>query len=226
MRLRLMDRPIFVLAIGLTLVQALRATPQTTGQSTAEACVEGRSDSDRAKEALAISKANGQVSREGCVLRIRTAGDDRKLTDEPDELRDTFVRYEYEGILPGTEFHVVVAQLYESRAFEFVGPKGGARLIGPPKLSTDRRRVLATSRDLTVRYVPNAVEIWNIERGYPTLELSLRSDEWGPDDAMWIDANTIQFSQSFLDETGVNEYTRKGARLRHTASGWSFEPAK
>jgi hypothetical protein len=59
-----------------------------------------------------------------------------------------------------------------------------------------------------------------LEDRFARLELSIRSDEWGPSDAAWINTVTIAFTQNF-EPFGDRKET---ARLRLTPSGWSFEP--
>jgi hypothetical protein len=182
---------------------------------------------DQRKEAEAISKANGRARRSGCALFVRAGTDELRFTDNPnDTAASEFVQYYYDGLLQGTTFHGVVVQLYESGEYELIGPRGHARSLGRPTVSPDRKRILATSAALQTGYVPNSVQIWNIESGFPKLELDLRSGEWAPSNARWIDANTIRFDQDSFADNGVDILTHKDAQVRRSAGGWAFEPAK
>jgi hypothetical protein len=192
---------------------------QAAVSSIVETCKSARNPS----EATAIQRANGKASRDGCTLIVRAGDNEARLIDD---LREggSYVRYEYRSVLPDTEFHVVAIFFYEGTAFEIVGPRGKARLAGAPVVSPDHRRVLSVSKDLYAGFNPNAVEIWNIEKGFPRLELSLRSDEWGPDNARWVNAQTVEFGQTSLNEKDL-EQERKGAHLHYSEGGWSFTPA-
>jgi len=175
-------------------------------------------------EARAIFASNGKASRDGCALTIQAGRNRVRLVDDLREQGSTYIRYQYNGALSNTEFHVVVIFFYEGTAYELVGPNGNARLVGFPLLSPDGHRVLSSSKDLYAAFNPNAVEIWNIERGLPRLEISIRSDEWGPSDARWVDAQTIEFGQTSINDNGM-EQTRTGARLQRISSNWSLVSA-
>jgi hypothetical protein len=165
------------------------------------------------------------VTREDCVLRIRFGQKTERLVDNFVESGD-HVQYQYEGVLTNTEFHIVAVFFYEGGAYELIGPKGRTHLTASPILSPDRQRIVAGSRDLEAGYVPNLIQIWNIAGGSPRLEFQMNTDPWGASNLKWIDAKTIQLDQDSLEERGFREITRKGAHLRQTSTGWSFEPAK
>jgi hypothetical protein len=175
-------------------------------------------------EARAIAVSGNRVARDGCVLRVRTNTGEQTFNDD---LREGghYVRYLYQGRLPRTDFDIVRVQFYEGSAYQLIGPRGWSRLVGAPVLSPDGRRVIAASRDLYASYNPNAVEIWNIERGLPVLELSVRTDRWGPGEVTWIDADTIGLVLISLDDQN-QERLIGGARMRRTSAGWSFDPAQ
>ena len=181
---------------------------------------------DNSGEAQAIAETGGRVTRDGCVLKFHGSSNEVVLTSRPCNC-DAAVMYRYLHVIPEIQFDVVEISYWEGNGYMIISPIGSQRqIIGPPALSPDQHRLLATSIDLRSGYNPNGLEIFNVERGYSFVELSLRTDQWGPTDAVWIDADTIEFRQIFLDDKGLNEYTREGARLRRTISGWSFEPAE
>ena len=178
------------------------------------------------EEAQTISQTDGRVTRDGCVLTFHGSMKEVTLTSSPCDC-DAVVMYRYLHVIPEIQFDVVEISYWEGNGYMIISPIGSQRqIIGPPVLSPDQHRLLATSIDLRSGYNPNGLEIFNVERGYSFVELSLRTDQWGPTDAVWIDADTIEFTQILLDDKGLNEYTREGARLRRTLSGWSFEPAE
>ena len=129
--------------------------------------------------------------------------------------------YRYRGVLPHG-YDLVEVRHYERRDYLSVDRTGLQKhtLVGEPVLSPDRERVVATSLDLVAGIRPNALEIWRLDDRFARLELSIRSYEWGPSDATWIDTSTIVFTQNF-EPFGDRKET---ARLRLTPSGWSFEP--
>jgi hypothetical protein len=175
-------------------------------------------------EIRAIAASDGRVSRSSCVLRFHTPAGDRVFQDD---LREGggYVRYLYKGTLTPKEFFVVLVQFYEGEAYEVVGPHGVARIAGKPLLSPNSNRFLASSLDLYAGFNPNALEIWNIERGLPSLEISIRSGQWGPGDVVWVDDDSIRFTQVSLDDHD-NERRVEGAQLRRVNGVWSFEPAR
>jgi hypothetical protein len=121
------------------------------------------------------------------------------------------------------EYDLVEVRHYERLQYLIIDRTGLHRryLVGKPLVSPDQRRVVATSLDLVAAIHPNALEIWQLEDQVgPWLEISISSDEWGPSDAIWVDAATIEFTQNFKP-FGDRKET---ARLRFTPSGWLFEP--
>jgi len=174
-----------------------------------------------AAEARTLDETGGRVVREGCTLRFRTPGGEHALTSNLSEDAE-HLGYVYRGVLPH-EYDLVEVRYYERRQYLIIDRTGRHQrhLVGEPVVSPDQRRVVATSLDLVAGIRPNALEIWRLEDQFaPQLELSIRSDDWGPSDATWIDAATIAFTQSF-EPFGDRKET---ARLRFTPSGWLFEP--
>jgi hypothetical protein len=129
--------------------------------------------------------------------------------------------YVYRGTLPQGH-DLVEVRYYERRQYLVVNSTGLHKgdLVGAPVVSPDGQRVVATSFDLVAGISPNALQIWRLEDQYASLELSIRSSEWGPSNAAWVDGATIAFTQNFKP-FGERKET---ARLRLTSSGWSFEP--
>jgi len=173
-----------------------------------------------AAEARALDETGGRVVREGCTLRFRTPRGEHALTGNLSEDAE-HLRYVYRGVLPH-EYDLVEVRYYERRQYLIIDRTGRHQrhLVGEPVVSPDRRRVVATSLDLVAAISPNALEIWRLEDQFPTLELSIGSEEWGPSDATWVDAATIAFTQNF-QPFGDRKET---GRLRFTPSGWLFEP--
>jgi hypothetical protein len=173
-----------------------------------------------AAEARALDETGGRVVRENCTLRFRTSDGDHVLASNLSEDAE-HLGYIYRGVLPHG-YDLVEVRHYERREYLVVDRMGLQKryVVGEPGLSPDRERVVATSLDLVAGIRPNALEIWRLEDRFARLELSIRSDEWGPSDAAWVDAATIAFTQNFKP-FGDRKET---ARLRLTPSGWSFEP--
>lgn len=188
--------------------------PETTCTETLQA---RHSD---AAEALALDETGGRVIREDCTLTFRTPGGEHALTSNLSEDAE-HLAYIYRGGLPHG-FDLVEVRYYERREYLIIDRTGLQKqhLVGEPVLSPDRERVVATSLDLVAGIRPNALEIWRLEDRFARLEVSIRSNEWGPSDATWIDATTIAFTQNF----GPFGDRRETARMRLTPSGWSFEP--
>ena len=181
---------------------------------------------DNSEEARSIAETGGRVTRDGCALKFHGSNNEVVLTSRPCNC-DAVVMYRYLHAIPEIQFDIVEISYWEGNGYMIISPIGTQRqIIGPPVLSPDQRRLLATSIDLHAGYNPNGLEIFNVERGYSIVELSLRTDQWGPTDAAWIDADTIEFTQVFTDDQGLKEFQREGARLVRTLSGWSFEPAE
>lgn len=171
-------------------------------------------------EARTLAETGGRVVREGCTLRFRTPDGDHTLTSNLSEDAE-HLGYIYRGVLPHA-YDLIEVRHYERREYLIIDRSGRQKryLVGKPVVSPDRLRVVATSLDLVAGIRSNALEIWRLEDRFARLELSIRSNEWGPSDATWIGAATIAFTQNFKP-FGDRKET---ALLRLTPSGWSFEP--
>ena len=142
---RKMNKPFLVL--GLVWFAMLGSSLLAQTESAADKCAAIRGESPDPDEIRAIAASNGRVT--GMVACCGSAHQPVNAHYR-DVLQEggSYVRYEYQGILPQTEFHIVRVQYYEGNAYEIVGPKGQSRLVGLPVLSPDRRRVFASSLDL------------------------------------------------------------------------------
>lgn len=175
-----------------------------------------------------IAAAGGTVRREGGRLVFRGSdGGTLSLEDDATE-GERFVRYRYAGLFPEIGQHLVHMGFYEGGGWLLVNAAttDQTHVVGPPVASPDRSRFVATSVDLGAGYDPNGIQVWSLAGGFPRLEWGVDGGSgWGASDAVWIDAQTVEFTRH-VNTTGDPERTRRiRTRLRLEEDGITLRPA-
>lgn len=176
-------------------------------------------------EAAAVLATEGRVRRLGCRLVFALPG------GRTHEIADGFapealpLRAAYRGPVRPWALDLVEVTLDEQAGFYLVNRYGTAAfLAGRPIVAPDSQRFAVSALDLEAGYQENVVEVWRVERDSPTLELAISSEQWGPSDLVWRDAQTLEFVQNFpTAEVGV--YRSVPALLRQANGRWLLEVA-
>lgn len=178
---------------------------------------------DRVEKA-ANPAAGGKVSRAGKELRVELIGG--RTVEFPDSEREV---YRYAGYVGALCSHIINRLGGEgSGVFLVVHDSTGdttAKLHAAPVVSPDGTRFAVTSMSGEADYDANVVEIWRIAEGKPEKEFSIEPEGYQPSDAVWRDAQTLDFTKN-VDVgpfPGVS-FKKTPARVRHTPDGWVVGP--
>jgi hypothetical protein len=178
---------------------------------------------DTVEERL-IREAGGRVQRSGCELRISLREGPPAIFQNDIREGDSWLTYRYAGPVPAVGLELVKVQYYEGGPYLLLSAGGGRTIVaGVPVVAPDSSGFFTTSLDLEAEYDPNVIEVWSMQSGSPRLELAVRSEEWGPSEARWVDSATIEFLRTFPFEAAGQHRTAK-ARLQRSPRGWMFEP--
>jgi hypothetical protein len=112
------------------------------------------------------------------------------------------VTYKYVGFLKDIEYYIIIAQYYETGEYLLVDYKTGIKnkIWGLPKLSPDKKRIVAASNAIGYDIMPNGIQMWGIQKnGKLKLEWEYKQNQWAPDNVEWASNNTIYVNKKIPD---------------------------
>ena len=189
----------------------------------------------RDSEPPAFACSGGLARRAGDTLFIRTASAESAFVDRPAD-DEQHVEFHYAGrITP--KLHVISGRGYETVFTLVFDEKSGKSdgVPGIPVVSPDGARLVSVSIDLDVCEGSNLIWISRMTDALPEAEWKWRSEEcgsdaqWGPEDARWISADTIELTRvenvSAAQKRAnlpYDKYPHRRIRLVHQDTGWVF----
>ncbi len=121
------------------------------------------------------------------------------------------VTYEYIGFIKEVDLYIVSAQFYETGEILLINYKTGlkTKMWSIPKLSPDRKRLVAWSGILDYDLMPNGIQMWSIQKdGELKLEWEYTQNKWEPYDVKWTNnytINVIKIIPDFLSPSKKDE---------------------
>jgi len=121
------------------------------------------------------------------------------------------VTYEYIGFIKEVDLYIVSAQFYETGEILLINYKTGlkTKMWSIPKLSPDRKHLVAWSGILDYDLMPNGIQMWSVQKnGELKLEWEYTQNEWEPYDVKWANnysINVIKIIPDFLSSSKKDE---------------------
>ncbi len=111
------------------------------------------------------------------------------------------VIYTYIEHLKDVGFYVIKAQHYETSEYLLINDKTGykVKIWEKPKLSPDKKHIVASSNSLVYDAMPNGIQMWSLQSGTLNLEWEYKQDEWEPDSIVWAGNSSLYFIKKIPD---------------------------
>lgn len=137
-----------------------------------------------------------------------------------DAAEDPYRAYRSHGDVAALAAKLVQVSFFEGGAWLLVAHGTGdtTRVAGPPVVSPDGARFVATSLDLVAGHDPNLLEVWRVTEAGFEPEYTQRPTGWGPSDARWIGPDTVAFLRNVVDDRLT--YTRTPMLLVRRDGAW------
>lgn len=123
--------------------------------------------------------------------------------------------------------YVVVRQYVpEGGTVLMVDRRTGAvtKLDAPPSPSPDGKRFATASLDLVAGHSPNRIRIYRMEADRPVVEWEIEPREWGAQNPVWLDENTVQMDRGVVD-WNTHELRTSPLIVRREPAGWAAQPS-
>lgn len=178
----------------------------------------------RRKEHELLNRLNEKVWRNGDTLFIKLVNENIKKYINVDKDSGEDILYTFQGRLDGLDYYILHIQYYEGDQILLLNSSSGYDyyINAEPVTSPDLKFIATASFDLDAGYNPNELKIWRIEKDSLKLEFSLKPDEWGPSDIIWLNNNTIRFTKNVVNINDGNSLKRVQS-LELKDSSWTMK---
>lgn len=155
------------------------------------------------------------VRRKGQLIMTLANGKVLRLTDSSTDNSETDVIYHFDGSIPELQSWVVQVALWENGCTLLINQLTGrqTKAWSRPVLSADRKHFITCQSEL-VFGDDNGIQYWAIRNKAPVMLWQQAIEDWGPEEARWIDNSSIAVKQLWLGtaESG-NKYKYVSVKL-------------
>lgn len=175
-------------------------------------------------EGRRASLSGGRVRRDGDSLFLRVGEDRAVALADGGDGTPAAVRYAYLQSLDHLGQYLVAVYDTRGRGYALVDAATGRRetVAGPPVVSPDGTRFVATTATPDADGMHGTIEVWRTEGGQMTRELSLRSDGWWAAQPRWFGNATIRFVRTAESADGTS-FRQSLAHLRRDGTTWRLD---
>lgn len=147
----------------------------------------------------AVVKSEGKI-----VLSFVDAQKDNLVLNDIHTTRSDDVDqvvYEYIGLLKRVNMHLIKVKYYEAGEFLLVNAETGTqtKMWGIPKVSPDKKHIIAASNAVGYDMMPNGIQMWSIIGGELQLDWEYNQEKWAPLDIDWISKDKFCLKRSIPD---------------------------
>lgn len=148
---------------------------------------------------------------EGLQFRLKN-GETKLLKETRDTDGEDFTSYNFIEPMDNIGQWLLMGGYYEAWDYVLIDQEDGSEnhLWGSPVLSPDGKYFLTGMVDLEAAFVPTGFQLWSFENNKPVLrwEKELTDGDWGSDNFIWANNNTIIAEQTYRDEASGELKTR------------------
>lgn len=155
-------------------------------------------------EAKRINPYSSFVTRNGDSLLFKKPDNEYAyLINNTNTDSEDFASYDFIQYMPEIGSWLVMGSYYEAYGYILVNKTTGdmTQLFGVPVVSPDKKYMLTFNQDLQAGFTFNGFQFFEI-KDKPVLIGTHELYNWGPDNVVWKDSNTLLVQQAFsrLDE--------------------------
>lgn len=165
-------------------------------------CNDGESDSDSSEvqgdpdslNEVALIKTHGNIlSRKGEMLEVSTAKGKKqfKTKQDPTGVSENIAEYRASAVYKNLV--TISGEYYESHNYIVVDLETGEEFYtwGEPVLNSDETKIISGNTDLEANYTENGLQLFVKRNGSWQLVMEKILDDWGPEDLLWKDNETV-----------------------------------
>jgi hypothetical protein len=174
------------------------------------------SATNTAAEKSRLAATQGRVVRRKGQLIITLANSKAlRLTDSSTDNPDTDVAYRFAGSIPELQSWAVQVGLWENGYTLLIDQLTGrqTKAWSRPVVSPDRKHFITCQSEL-VFGDENGIQYWAIRNKAPVMLWQQVIEDWGPEEARWIDNSSIAVKQLWVGTVaGANKYKYVSVKL-------------
>ena len=175
-------------------------------------------------EGMRASLSGGRVRRDGDSLYLRVGEDRAVALADGGTGTPGAVRYTYLQSLDRLGQYLVAVYDTRGRGYALVDAATGRQEIvaGPPVVSPDGKRFVATTATPDADGVHGTLEVWRVDGGAMTREFSQRTEGWWAASPRWFGNATVRFIRTAESSDGTT-FHQSSAYLRRDGATWRLD---